>query len=43
MKKLTADEQIGCVLPIHQELKVGTLSGIFRQSQVNPEYFIDRL
>ncbi|MBD2494719.1 type II toxin-antitoxin system HicA family toxin [Nostoc sp. FACHB-280] len=24
MKKATADGEIGCVVPVHQELKVGT-------------------
>ncbi len=26
MKKETEDGKIGCVVPVHQELKVGTLS-----------------
>ena len=43
MKKITSDGQIGCVIPIHRELKVGTLSGILRQAKVTPEEFIDNL
>lgn len=43
MKKLTSDGQIGCVVPIHKELKVGTLSGILKQAQLSPKDFIDRL
>ena len=43
MKKITSDRQIGCVVPIHRELKVGTLSGILRQAKVTPEEFIDNL
>ena len=43
MKKITSDGQIGCVVPIHRELKVGTLSGILRQAKVTPEEFIDNL
>ena len=43
MKKITSDGQIGCVVPIHRELKVGTLSGILRQAKVTPEDFIDNL
>ena len=43
MKKTTSDGQIGCVVPIHKELKVGTLSGILRQAKVSPKDFIDRL
>ena len=43
MKKITSDGQISCVVPIHRELKVGTLSGILRQAKVTPEEFIDNL
>ncbi len=43
MKKITSDGQIGCVIPIHRELKVGTLGGILRQAKVTPEEFIDNL
>ena len=43
MKKITSDGQIGCVVPIHRELKVGTLSGILKQAQISPQEFIDRL
>ena len=43
MKKITSDGQIGCVVPIHRELKVGTLSGILRQAKVTSEEFINNL
>jgi predicted RNA binding protein YcfA (HicA-like mRNA interferase family) len=43
MKKITLDGQIGCVVPIHRELKVGTLSGILKQARVTPEEFINNL
>ncbi|GAA6617612.1 type II toxin-antitoxin system HicA family toxin [Scytonema sp. NUACC26] len=43
MKKETSDGKIGCVVPIHQELKVGTLKGILKQAQVTPEEFIENL
>ena len=43
MKKITSNGQIGCVVPIHRELKVGTLSGILKQAQISPQEFIDRL
>ena len=32
MKKITFDGQIGCVVPMHKELKTGTLKGILRQA-----------
>jgi len=34
MKKKTEEGEIGCVVPIHQELKVGTLSSILKQAQI---------
>lgn len=43
MKRETADGEIGCVVPVHRELKVGTLSGILKQAQVTPEEFIESL
>ena len=43
MKKETEDGEIGCVVPVHRELKVGTLSGILKQAQVTVEDFIDSL
>jgi predicted RNA binding protein YcfA (HicA-like mRNA interferase family) len=43
MKKETEEGEIGCVVPLHRELKVGTLSGILKQAQVTVEEFIERL
>ena len=36
-------ESKGCVVPMHSELKVGTLAGLLRQSEVSPEEFIEAL
>lgn len=33
----------GCVVPMHAELKVGTLAGILRQADVAPDEFIAAL
>jgi predicted RNA binding protein YcfA (HicA-like mRNA interferase family) len=33
-------DNVGCVVPLHKELKVGTLAGILRQANVSPEDFI---
>lgn len=33
----------GCVVPMHGEIKVGTLAGILRQADVTPEGFIAAL
>ena len=35
--------QVGCVVPLHSELKVGTLAGALRQAQVTTEDFISAL
>jgi predicted RNA binding protein YcfA (HicA-like mRNA interferase family) len=34
---------IGCVVPLHREVKVGTLAGILRQAGVTPDEFIGNL
>ena len=41
MKKDTEEGKVGCVVPLHDELKVGTLSGILKQAQVKAEDFIE--
>lgn len=43
MKKETEESEIGCVVPVHRELKIGTLSGILKQAQVTVEEFIESL
>lgn len=43
MKKETEEGEIGCVVPMHRELKVGTLSAILKQAQVSIEEFIESL
>ncbi|MDJ0737851.1 MAG: type II toxin-antitoxin system HicA family toxin [Nostocaceae cyanobacterium] len=43
MKKETPEGEIGCVVPVHRELKIGTLRGILRQAQVTPEELIENL
>lgn len=34
---------VGCVVPNHRELKVGTLAGILKQAGVAPDEFIGSL
>jgi predicted RNA binding protein YcfA (HicA-like mRNA interferase family) len=36
-------ESKGCVVPMHNEVKVGTLAGVLRQAEVTPEEFIQAL
>lgn len=43
MKRLTEEGEIGCVVPVHRELKIGTLNGILKQAKVRVEEFIDNL
>ncbi|NES21969.1 MAG: type II toxin-antitoxin system HicA family toxin [Symploca sp. SIO3E6] len=43
MKKETEEGEVGCVVPVHRELKVGTLSGILKQAQVTVEELIESL
>ena len=32
-------ESKGCVVPMHSEVKIGTLAGILRQADISPEDF----
>jgi len=34
---------VGCVVPMHREIKIGTLTGILRQASVSAEEFVDAL
>ena len=36
-------ESKGCVVPMHDEVKTGTLAGALRQAEVSPEEFIQAL
>ena len=43
MQKVTTEGNIGCVVPLHRELKVGTLSGVLKQARVSVNEFIGQL
>ncbi len=43
MKKVTEEGTIGCVVPVHTELKIGTLSSILKQAKVTIEAFLENL
>lgn len=43
LKKQMPDGEIGCVVPMHQELAIGTLRGILRQARITPEEFLENL
>jgi len=36
-------EKIGCVVPLHKELKIGTLKSILKQAKIDKEEFIKYL
>jgi len=42
LKKQTADGDIGCVVPLHKELAVGTLHGILKQAKISIEEFTEK-
>ena len=33
----------GCVVPLHRELKIGTLSGVIKQAGITPDEFMQAL
>ena len=39
MKKQTPNGEIGCVVPLHRELAIGTMKSILKQAQVEMEEF----
>ena len=43
LKKTTATGEIGCVVPLHAEVAVGTLHGILKQAQITPDEFLETL
>jgi predicted RNA binding protein YcfA (HicA-like mRNA interferase family) len=43
LKKGTSAGYIGCVVPLHRELAIGTLRSVLRQAGVTPEEFIENL
>ncbi|RLF30952.1 MAG: hypothetical protein DRN07_07985 [Thermoplasmata archaeon] len=43
LKKQTPEGAVGCVVPLHRELAIGTLRGILRQARVTSEEFMENL
>ncbi|MBC7249150.1 MAG: type II toxin-antitoxin system HicA family toxin [Anaerolineae bacterium] len=43
LKKQTPEGIIGCVVPLHHELAIGTLRGILKQAKVKPDEFMEHL
>lgn len=43
LKKQTTNGEIGCVVPLHRELALGTLKSILKQADVDLNEFIENL
>jgi predicted RNA binding protein YcfA (HicA-like mRNA interferase family) len=43
LRKETSEGAIGCVVPLHKELAIGTLRSILRQAQVTPDEFMEQV
>ncbi len=43
LKKRHPEGDVGCTVPLHRELAIGTLKGILRQAKVTPEEFMENL
>ena len=43
LKKQTPEGAVGCVVPLHRELAIGTLRGILKQAKVTPDEFMENL
>ena len=43
MVRETPDGKSGCAVPMHRELKIGTLRGILRQAKVDVDEFLKAL
>lgn len=43
LRKETSEGAVGCVVPLHRELAIGTLRGILKQAGVTPDEFMDKL
>jgi len=43
LKKITAEGERGCVIPMHKEVAIGTLRSALKMAGVSPEEFSDAL
>ena len=43
LSKITPEGKIGTVIPMHKELKIGTLKGILRLAKISEEEFSEYL
>ncbi|MBI3895688.1 MAG: type II toxin-antitoxin system HicA family toxin [Acidobacteria bacterium] len=43
LRKQMPEGDVGCVIPLHRELAVGTLSGILKLAKVTTKEFVENL
>ena len=43
LKKQTPEDEVGCVVPLHRELAIGTLRSVLKQANVTPVEFMENL
>jgi predicted RNA binding protein YcfA (HicA-like mRNA interferase family) len=43
LKRIGREKATGCVVPLHDELAIGTLRGILKQAGITTEEFIAKL
>ena len=43
LKRQTPEGEVGCVVPLHSQLAIGTLRGILRQAKVARDAFMENL
>jgi len=43
LKKQTREGEIGCVVPLHRELAIGTLRGVIKQARITTEELAQNL
>lgn len=43
LRRETPDGPVGCVVPLHRVVAVGTLRSVLRQAQVTPDAFLSAL
>ena len=39
LSKMTAEGKVGTVIPLHDEIKIGTLKGLLKLGKVDPDEF----
>ncbi|MDX6406443.1 MAG: hypothetical protein QOH70_3898 [Blastocatellia bacterium] len=43
LKRQTSSGEVGCVVPLHREVAIGTIHGILRQARLSVEEFLAKL